>query len=54
MILLLALLLVLLMAGAGFAIHFLWIVAVVFFVLWLAGFAMGRGESAGRHRFYRW
>jgi hypothetical protein len=54
MILLLALLLVLLLAGVGFAVHFLWIVAVIFFVLWLVGFALGRGESAGRHRFYRW
>jgi hypothetical protein len=54
MILLLALLLVLLFAGVGFAVHFLWIVAVIFFVLWLVGFALGRGEGAGRHRFYRW
>jgi hypothetical protein len=54
MIILLAFLLVLLFAGLGFALHFLWIVAVVFFVLWLLGFALGRGESAGRHRFYRW
>jgi hypothetical protein len=54
MILLLALLLVLLFAGIGFAVHFLWIVAVILFVLWLVGFALGRGESAGTHRFYRW
>jgi hypothetical protein len=54
MILLLALLLVLIFAGVGFAVHFLWIVAVIFFVLWLVGFALGRGENAGRHRFYRW
>jgi hypothetical protein len=26
----------------------------VLFVLWLFGLALGRGESAGRHRFYRW
>jgi len=54
MIILLALLLVLLFAGLGFAVHLLWILAVVFAVLWLAGLAIGRGESAGRHRFYRW
>jgi hypothetical protein len=54
MLLLLALLLVLVFAGVGFAIHLLWIVAVILFVLWLIGFALGRGESAGRHRFYRW
>jgi hypothetical protein len=54
MILLLALVLVLLFFGVGFAIHLLWVVAVVFLVLWLVGAAIGRGESAGRHRFYRW
>jgi hypothetical protein len=54
MILVLALLLVLLFFGIGFTAHFLWIVAAVLLVLWLAGAAIGRGESAGRHRFYRW
>jgi hypothetical protein len=54
MILLLALLIVLLFAGLGFAVHLLWIAAVIFFVVWLVGFALGRGESSGRHRFYRW
>ncbi len=54
MVLILALLLVLLFFGLGFAAHLLWIVAVVLLVLWLVGFAMGRGESAGSHRFYRW
>lgn len=54
MILLLAFLIVLLVAGLGFALHFLWIVAAVFFLLWFVGFALGRGESAGRHRFFRW
>jgi hypothetical protein len=49
-----ALLLVLLFVGIGFAVHLLWIVAVILFVLWLVGYALGRGESAGRHRFYRW
>jgi hypothetical protein len=54
MILLLALLIVLLFTGFGFAVHVLWFLAVVFFVLWLIGFALGRGESSGRHHFYRW
>jgi hypothetical protein len=54
MIILLALLVVLLFAGLSFAIHLLWIVAVLFFIIWLVGYALGRGESAGRHRFYRW
>ena len=54
MVLILALLVVLLFFGIGFTAHLLWIVAAVLLVLWLAGVAMGRGESAGRHRFYRW
>jgi hypothetical protein len=54
MILLLVLLIVLIFAGAGFALHVLWIAAVIFALFWLIGAAVGRGESAGRHRFYRW
>jgi hypothetical protein len=54
MLLLLAFLIVLLFAGLGFALHLLWIVAVVLLVFWLVGMALGRGEAAGRHRFYRW
>jgi hypothetical protein len=53
-LLILALLIVFLFFGLGFLIHVLWIAAVIFFVLWLVGYALGRGESAGRHRFYRW
>jgi hypothetical protein len=54
MLILLVLLLVLLFAGLGFAMHFLWILAAIFLVFWLAGVALGRGESAGNHHFYRW
>ena len=54
MLLILALLLVLLFFGLGFAVHVLWIAAVVLLVLWLIGGVVGRGESAGTHRFYRW
>ena len=54
MLIVLALLLVLLFFGLGFAVHLLWIAAVIFFVFWLVGVGLGRGESAGRHRFYRW
>jgi hypothetical protein len=54
MLLLLALLLVLIFAGAGFALCVLWVFAVVAFLLWLIGFAVGRGESAGHHHLYRW
>jgi hypothetical protein len=53
-VLILALLLVLILLGAGFAVHLLWIAAVIFAVIWLVGFALGRGEGAGQHRFYRW
>ena len=54
MLLLLALLLVLIFFGAGFALHILWIVAVGLLVLWVIGVAIGRGVSAGSHKFYRW
>ena len=54
MLLVIALLIVLLVAGVGFALHLLWIVAAVLLVLWLVGFAIGRGERAGSHHFYRW
>jgi type IV secretory pathway TrbD component len=53
-VLLLAFLVVLALFGLGFAVHLLWIAAVIFLVVWLVGFALGRGESAGSHRFYRW
>jgi hypothetical protein len=54
MMILLALLLVVIFAGLGFALHILWIVAAVLLVLWLIGLVVGRGESAGSRRFYRW
>jgi len=54
MVLLLVLLIVLIFVGASFALHVLWIAAVIFALFWLIGAAIGRGESAGRHRFYRW
>ena len=47
--------LALLLGGLGFAIHVLWLVAVVVLLFWLIGFAVGRGERAGRRgRWYRW
>jgi hypothetical protein len=54
MLLILALLLVLILFGAGFAVHLLWIAAAIFLVVWIVGFAIGRGEGAGTHGFYRW
>jgi hypothetical protein len=42
------LLLAVLFAGFGFAVHLLWIVAAVFFVCWLAGYGFARGQRRGR------
>ncbi len=55
-IILLVLLLALLFGGLGFAVHALWIVAVVIFIAWLLGFGLARGEAAGGRgaRWYRW
>ncbi|HYL51552.1 MAG TPA: hydrophobic protein [Acidimicrobiia bacterium] len=47
---LLVLLLALIFGGLGFAIHWLWIFAVVLAIFWLAGFAFRRGEAS----WYRW
>lgn len=49
-----ALLIVLLLAGAGFAVHALWIIALVLLALWLIGLVVGRGDGAGNHHFFRW
>jgi len=46
------LLLALLLGGLGFAVHALWIVAVVVLVLWLVGFVAR--PRAGSGRWYRW
>lgn len=48
--LILVLLLIALLFGVGFAVHFLWIVAAVVLVLWLIGF-IARGADAA---WYRW
>jgi hypothetical protein len=49
-LIILVLLLVLLFAGVGFAFHALWILAAIFAICWLAGFAFRSGEG----RWYRW
>jgi type IV secretory pathway TrbD component len=54
MLLLIALLVVLVVAGLGFALHVLWIAALVLLALWLVGVVVGRGEHAGDRHFYRW
>jgi hypothetical protein len=53
-LILVVLLLALLLGGVGFAAHFLWIVAAVVLVFWLAGFAMSGGRAEGRRGWYRW
>lgn len=54
MLILLLLLMVLVLVGASSAVHLLWIAAVIFALFWLISVALGRGESAGSHRFDRW
>jgi hypothetical protein len=53
---LLILLLALILGGLGFALHVLWWVALALLVLWLVGWAVSSGASAGgRRRWYgRW
>ncbi len=45
-IVLVLLVLALIFAGVGFAIHILWIVAVILFVLWLIGLVTGVGRGS--------
>ena len=42
MLMLLALLIILIIAGAGFALHVLWWVAIAALVIWLVGFIFRR------------
>jgi hypothetical protein len=48
MAILLLALLVLILFGAGFAVHLLWIAAVVMAIVWVATFVLSRGEGASR------
>jgi hypothetical protein len=41
-------------AGVGVVVHVLWVVAVIFFLCWLAGFAFARGQRRGGRRARRW
>lgn len=50
LLIILALLLAFLFLGLGFTMHLLWIVAVVFLLAWVAGFAFRRGTG----RWYWW
>ncbi len=42
MLMLLALLIILIVAGAGFALHLLWWIAIAALVIWLMGFFVRR------------
>jgi hypothetical protein len=53
MVIILLALLVLILFGAGFAVHLLWIAAVVVAIAWLVGFALSRGEGASRRSLRR-
>jgi hypothetical protein len=54
LIVLLVLLLALILAGAGFALHLLWWLAIIVLVIWLLGFLFRSAGSSGRSRWYRW
>jgi hypothetical protein len=44
------LLIALILGGLAFAVHMLWIVAIIVFAIWLLGFLL----SGSQHRWYRW
>ncbi|MEU8925273.1 hydrophobic protein [Kitasatospora sp. NPDC048545] len=52
--LLFVLLVILLLFGAGFALHLLWWVAIAVLVLWLLGFVARGSSGSSRARWYRW
>jgi hypothetical protein len=56
LVLLLVLLLALILAGAGFALHLLWWLAIIVLAIWLLGFLFRSAGSGGsrRSRWYRW
>jgi hypothetical protein len=55
-IILIALLIVLILGGLGFALHVLWWIALIALAIWLLGFLLraGEGVGSGRRRWYRW
>jgi hypothetical protein len=53
--LLLVLLVILILFGAGFAVDVLWWIALALLIVWLVGFfSTGAGPGGGRTRWYRW
>ncbi len=55
-LILVVLLLAILLGVGGFAIHLLWILALVVLVIWVLGFLFRAAEGGGRSRgrWYRW
>jgi hypothetical protein len=55
-LILIVLLLAVLLGAAGFAIHLLWILALIVLAIWVIGFLFRAAEGAGgsRRRWYRW
>jgi hypothetical protein len=53
-LILVALLVVLVLGGLGFALHVLWWIALIALIIWLLGFVLRAGESVGRPRRGRW
>ena len=56
MVILLVLLLAVILAGFGFAVHLLWWIALIVLAIWLLGFLFRTAGTAGggRRRWYRW
>ena len=46
------LLILIVLGGAGFALHFLWYLLIAAIILWLIGFFLRGAEGGGR--WYRW
>lgn len=53
-VILVALLVILILFGLGFAIHVLWWLALAALVLWVLGFFLRVGETIARPRRRRW
>lgn len=53
-VILVALLVVLILFGAGFALHVLWWIALAALVIWLLGFLLRVGETIAKPRRRRW
>ncbi len=54
-VVLLVLLVIALLAGAGFALHVLWWIAIAALVLWAIGWLFGAASEGGRRQWYgRW